>query len=235
MADRRGQPDARSRFIAHARPVRLDVRGLRAGHVASGPATSSSCSPRTPSPAASASADGPAVAVDHVPLHQPADRALLRRGRRAGRHAGHPPHRRPPGPGLGGQHDRAALRGADGHEVHRHAPAAAARADLGVLGRPRRRARSSTGRSTPTTRARLPLEPFLGTVGVAPAAREARNVLVPEAFGGNMDTPEARAGDDDLPRASTSRAPCSRSGTATTRWARARSAASRSKARWTSC
>jgi acetamidase/formamidase len=42
--------------------------------------------------------------------------------------------------------------------------------------------------------ASLPLEPFLGTVGVAPAAGEARNVLVPEAFGGNMDTPEARAG-----------------------------------------
>ena len=41
---------------------------------------------------------------------------------------------------------------------------------------------------------RLPLEPFLGTVGVAPAANEVRNVLVPEAFGGNMDTPEARAG-----------------------------------------
>ncbi|HYU50802.1 MAG TPA: acetamidase/formamidase family protein [Candidatus Limnocylindria bacterium] len=42
--------------------------------------------------------------------------------------------------------------------------------------------------------ARLPLAPFLGTIGVAPAAFEARNVLVPEAFGGNMDTPEARAG-----------------------------------------
>jgi acetamidase/formamidase len=40
----------------------------------------------------------------------------------------------------------------------------------------------------------LPLHPFLGSVGVAPAAGEARNVLVPEAFGGNMDTPEARAG-----------------------------------------
>jgi acetamidase/formamidase len=42
--------------------------------------------------------------------------------------------------------------------------------------------------------AELPLEPFHGTIGVAPAAFEARNVLVPEAFGGNMDTPEARAG-----------------------------------------
>ncbi|MDQ3870058.1 MAG: acetamidase/formamidase family protein, partial [Chloroflexota bacterium] len=41
---------------------------------------------------------------------------------------------------------------------------------------------------------RLPLEPFHGTVGVAPAAQEVRNVLVPEAFGGNMDTPEAKAG-----------------------------------------
>jgi acetamidase/formamidase len=41
---------------------------------------------------------------------------------------------------------------------------------------------------------RLPLTPFLGTIGVAPAAQEVRNVLVPEAFGGNMDTPQARAG-----------------------------------------
>jgi acetamidase/formamidase len=40
----------------------------------------------------------------------------------------------------------------------------------------------------------LPLRPFLGTVGVAPAAGEVRNVLVPEAFGGNMDTPETQAG-----------------------------------------
>lgn len=40
----------------------------------------------------------------------------------------------------------------------------------------------------------LPLHPFHGTVGVAPAASEVRNVLVPEAFGGNMDTPEVRRG-----------------------------------------
>lgn len=40
----------------------------------------------------------------------------------------------------------------------------------------------------------LPLEPFHGTIGVAPAAFEVRSTLVPEAFGGNMDTPEARAG-----------------------------------------
>ena len=40
----------------------------------------------------------------------------------------------------------------------------------------------------------LPMEPMLGTVGVAPAAGEARSSLVPDMFGGNMDTPEMRAG-----------------------------------------
>ena len=40
----------------------------------------------------------------------------------------------------------------------------------------------------------LPVEPMLGTIGVAPAAGEVRSALVPDTFGGNMDTPEARAG-----------------------------------------
>jgi len=40
----------------------------------------------------------------------------------------------------------------------------------------------------------LPVEPMLGTVGVAPASREVRTSLVPSRFGGNMDTPEMRAG-----------------------------------------
>ncbi|GAB2969820.1 acetamidase/formamidase family protein [Amycolatopsis acidiphila] len=40
----------------------------------------------------------------------------------------------------------------------------------------------------------LPVEPMLGTVGVAPAGREVRTSLVPDVFGGNMDTPEMRAG-----------------------------------------
>lgn len=40
----------------------------------------------------------------------------------------------------------------------------------------------------------LPANPMLGTVGVAPAQREVRTSLVPEAFGGNMDTPEMVAG-----------------------------------------
>ena len=57
------------------------------------------------------------------------------------------------------------------------------------------------GRRTVTYRARageyaveLPLDPMHGTVGVAPAAFEARSSLVPDAHGGNMDTPEMRAG-----------------------------------------
>ena len=40
----------------------------------------------------------------------------------------------------------------------------------------------------------LPMAPMHGTVGVAPAGGEVRSSLVPDAFGGNMDTPEMRAG-----------------------------------------
>jgi acetamidase/formamidase len=40
----------------------------------------------------------------------------------------------------------------------------------------------------------LPLEPMLGTVGVAPAGGEVRSSLVPDRFGGNMDTPQMRPG-----------------------------------------
>lgn len=40
----------------------------------------------------------------------------------------------------------------------------------------------------------LPLDPMLGTVGVAPAAGEARATIVPDMHGGNLDTPEIRPG-----------------------------------------
>jgi len=40
----------------------------------------------------------------------------------------------------------------------------------------------------------VPLAPFLGCLGVAPAAGEVRSTIVPGAFGGNMDCPEVRAG-----------------------------------------
>lgn len=42
--------------------------------------------------------------------------------------------------------------------------------------------------------AELPMNPMHGTIGVAPANLEVRSALVPDAFGGNMDTPEMRAG-----------------------------------------
>jgi acetamidase/formamidase len=51
-----------------------------------------------------------------------------------------------------------------------------------------------TARSVPGFTADLPMEPMHGTVGVAPASLEVRSALVPDAFGGNMDTPEMRAG-----------------------------------------
>jgi acetamidase/formamidase len=38
------------------------------------------------------------------------------------------------------------------------------------------------------------LAPFLGCLGVAPAAAEVRSTIVPGPFGGNMDCPEVRAG-----------------------------------------
>jgi acetamidase/formamidase len=40
----------------------------------------------------------------------------------------------------------------------------------------------------------VPLAPFLGCMGVAPAGSEARTTIVPGNFGGNMDCPEVRAG-----------------------------------------
>src|SRR3954469_1714399 len=43
-------------------------------------------------------------------------------------------------------------------------------------------------------RIELPVEPMLGTVGVAPTGGEVRSSLVTDRFGGNMDTPEMRAG-----------------------------------------
>jgi acetamidase/formamidase len=40
----------------------------------------------------------------------------------------------------------------------------------------------------------VPLRPFLGCIGVAPALNEARSTIVPGPFGGNMDCPEVRPG-----------------------------------------
>src|SRR3984893_2548836 len=41
---------------------------------------------------------------------------------------------------------------------------------------------------------KIPLHPFLGCIGVAPAGGEARSSIVPAEFGGNMDSPEVSVG-----------------------------------------
>ena len=41
---------------------------------------------------------------------------------------------------------------------------------------------------------KIPMQPFVGCVGVAPAGGESRSSVVPAEFGGNMDATEARAG-----------------------------------------
>jgi acetamidase/formamidase len=41
---------------------------------------------------------------------------------------------------------------------------------------------------------KIPVHPFFGCIGVAPAGGEARSSVVPEAHGGNLDSPEASAG-----------------------------------------
>src|ERR1700738_95465 len=41
---------------------------------------------------------------------------------------------------------------------------------------------------------KIPLPPFFGCIGVAPANGEARSSIVPAAFGGNMDAPEVSVG-----------------------------------------
>ena len=41
---------------------------------------------------------------------------------------------------------------------------------------------------------KIPLHPFLGCIGVAPAGGEVRSSIVPAEFGGNMDAPEVSVG-----------------------------------------
>jgi len=41
---------------------------------------------------------------------------------------------------------------------------------------------------------KIPVHPFFGCIGVAPANGEARSSIVPAEFGGNLDSPEASAG-----------------------------------------
>ena len=79
-------------------------------------------------------------------------------------------------------------------------------------------------------RIELPIEPMLGTVGVAPAGGEVRSPSCPTVSAATW-TPRKCARGRPSSSASMSKAPCSRSGTATTGRARARPAEQRSKGR----
>src|SRR5262245_61109145 len=88
------------------------------------------------------------------------------------------------GPGFGALvgTDRTAMLGAD-------FPETSWRYDLDTA-RSVARASSRDGRHS----WEVPLAPFLGCLGVAPATAEVRSTIVPGPFGGNMDCPEVRAG-----------------------------------------
>jgi acetamidase/formamidase len=88
------------------------------------------------------------------------------------------------GPGFGALvgTDRTAMLGADFPETSWRYDVDRARASA--------RASSRDGAHT----WEVPLAPFLGCLGVAPAAAEVRSTIVPGPFGGNMDCPEVRAG-----------------------------------------
>ena len=81
---------------------------------------------------------------------------------------------------------------------------------------------------------RVPLRPFTGTIGVAPAEPGLHSIIPPRNVGGNMDVARHRRGHRALPAGRGRRARCSRSATPMPRRATARSAARRSKARSTS-
>ena len=80
---------------------------------------------------------------------------------------------------------------------------------------------------------RVPLRPFTGTIGVAPAAPGLHSIIPPRNVGGNMDARDIVEG-TELYLPIEVEAHCSRSATRMRRRATARSAARRSKARSTS-
>ncbi len=167
---------------------------------------------------------------------QPADRPVLRRGRRAGRH---------PGRALPLHHARGTSRGVSttvplfgsltATTVHRDA----ARPPL-----PERTWVYEIDTAAGVVRydaldspfqVDLPLDPMHGTVGVAPATRRGALVARSRRLGRQHGHPGDARRHHLLPRRQRRRARCSASATATPGRARARPAASPSSARWTPC
>ena len=132
--------------------------------------------------------DGPPVRGAGHHRGQPADRPVLRRGRRARRHAGAARRRPGPGPRLGRVDHDPVLRRAHRDRPDRAAAGAAARADLDYqLDRMRT---PSCSRRTGDLRLELAVAPMLGTSASLPG-REVRSSLVPDNFGSDW-TPVPR-------------------------------------------
>ena len=174
--------------------------------------------------------DRPSAGAGHD-RGQPADRAVLRGGRRARRHPRHP-HRRPAtGPRLGGVHHDPVLRRAHRHRPHRAAAGAAARAHLDLPARPGRGHRALRGRRTSPSTCRS-RRCWARSASPLRAARCAR-ASCPTCSAATW-TPRRCARAPPATWASTCPARSSRSATGTTGRARAKAAARPSRARWTS-
>ena len=192
---------------------------------------SSRCSPRTASPAGCAARPtwSRRSASSRTSTRRPGPFSI--EGAEPGDTAGRPLHLDRAGPGLGRVHHRAAVRRAERHPRHRAAARPAAGAGLALAVRHRARACAGSPPAAATSPRTCRSSPMHGTVGVAPANLEVRSALVPDAFGGNMDTPEMRAGVDLLPGRERRGRAVRRSATGTPARARARPAGSRWSAR----
>ena len=175
----------------------------------------------------------PGLAGLRPALPQPADRPVLRRGRRAGRHPGGPlPHASRRATARGVSTTVPLFGSLTATHVHRDAARPAAGADLGLRDRQRGRAWCGTTRSTRRT-GRPAAGPDARHGRGRPAARRGPLVADARRAGAATWTPRRCAPARPATSASTSRARCSASATGTPARARARPAASPSSARWT--
>ena len=119
--------------------------------------------------------------------------------------------------------------GHDGDRSRCHTSGSAARHHVDLRARPRSQHRGLCRQAQrPPHRAAHRTDARHGGSGTG--RRRGQILLVPDRFGGNMDTPQMRSGATVF-LGVMSKAPCSRSGTATTGRARARPAEQRSKGR----
>ena len=174
---------------------------------------------------------GPVQREGRPALRQPADRPVLRRGRRAGRHPGAAPRRPGAGPRLGRLGDDPVLRRADQHRPGRRPCRTRCRTPPGSTSWTGRGTRSPSPRSTATCGSTCRSSRCSAPWASPRPGGEVRSSLVPDALRRQHGHPADAGRAPPATSASTSRARCSRSATATTGRARARPAAPPSRAR----